>query len=103
MMFMPPGAMIVEIVARFANVNMPVCGYYGPWASMFGHHHYLYGYRYELKEKLRMDSVAAQALKFYQEIHFKRKEDLNITSFLYHDKAVVDVEGGVISSPYLPL
>lgn len=94
-MFMPPGGMVVEIVANLKDVNMPICGYYGPWASMFGHHHYLHSYRHPLNEKLSVTAVAAEALKFYRELH--QSGSLNVTSLVYHENMNVDVENGVYS------
>ena len=93
-MFMPPGGLVVEIVGSFNNVNMPVCGYYGPWSSMFGHHHYLYAHRWALHERVNPAAVASQALKFYEELHSKPRQDLNISRYTHHKKAVVDLDSG---------
>ena len=92
-MFMPPGGLVVEIVANLKDVNMPVCGYYGPWSSMFGHHHYLHSFRYELKEKLSASAVAAEAFQFYRELH--QSITPNITSLVYHENMYVDVENRI--------
>ena len=43
-MFMPPGGIVMELSNHFGDVQMPLCGYYGNWAYLFGHHHYLYVY-----------------------------------------------------------
>lgn len=97
MMFMPPGSLMVELVAHFNNVNMPMCGYYGPWGSMFGIHHYLYAYRYDEHYPIRPDVCAAQTLKFYNEIHTRKREDLNVTSVMYHPGVNVDPDTGIVS------
>jgi len=50
-MFMPTGSLIIEIVGTFSNVNLPLCGYYGAYAAIFGHHHYLHTYEFQPFEK----------------------------------------------------
>jgi hypothetical protein len=44
MMFMPPGGVVVEIVGQFDGRMLPLCGYYGSLAAVFGLHHYIYYY-----------------------------------------------------------
>ena len=38
-MYMKPGAVLVEIVGKFDGRMLPVCGYHGPLASLFGEEH----------------------------------------------------------------
>jgi hypothetical protein len=42
LMFMPPGSMVFEITGLFDGRMTPLCGYHGPFAAVFGIHHYLY-------------------------------------------------------------
>lgn len=68
MMFMPPNALIVEMVGRVVDVNMPVCGYYGPMAAACGHHHYIHSFDVNtgnVREEVAAQKVAA----FYKTIH----------------------------------
>lgn len=46
-MFMRQGGLVVEVSGHYNDAQMPVCGYYGNLASIFGLHHYLYGYDFE--------------------------------------------------------
>ena len=44
MMFMRPGGLAVELIGEFDGRMLPLCGYHGPLASIFGVHHYIYYY-----------------------------------------------------------
>eukprot|EP01035_Chromulina_nebulosa_P017072 gene17072-22584_t len=64
-MFMRPGSLLVEIVGQFDGRMLPYCGYYGPLASVFGIHHYVYYFDSNGGEKLNMTDVAFKAYEFY--------------------------------------
>ncbi len=83
MMFMPPGGLIVEFVGHFDNVHMPLCGYYGPYAAIFGHHHYTHAYNYDTKDPIRPDLAAKKALEFYNQLRMNDREHMNITTIIY--------------------
>jgi hypothetical protein len=70
LMFMPKGALVVELVGAFRDVSMPVCGYYGPYGAIFGHHHYLHVYDHAVETvSLRISTAAASVADFYEKIH----------------------------------
>jgi len=77
MIFMPPGALVVELVGEFSDVNMPLCGYYGTLAAVAGHHHYLFAYPWGSGDLLRgggwsgFDPLvpARESHLFYEELH----------------------------------
>lgn len=43
-MFMNAGSLLFEIVGQFDGRMLPVCGFHGPLAAVFGIHHYIYYY-----------------------------------------------------------
>jgi hypothetical protein len=42
LVLVPPNTVVIEIAGEVKDVNLPVCGYYGPLSSLVGGHHYLY-------------------------------------------------------------
>jgi hypothetical protein len=77
-MFLPPHALLVEIVGEFKDVNMPVCGYYGPMASMFGIHHFLYVHAPPTllnESPLNADVMAKRAAEFYRFLRSPQSKD----------------------------
>jgi hypothetical protein len=91
MMFFPVGTMIVEIVGETKDVNMPVCGYYGPYAAIFGHHHYTYAFHFEKGWPLLAQQAADEASSFYQFLR-KRKSD----------ELIIPVYDSIVGVPYRP-
>ena len=75
MIFLPPGAMVVEIAAKYDARILPVCGYHGPLATIFGVHHFVHYYdtKIRLDPPVLMDypRVASEAREFYDEIRNK--------------------------------
>ena len=73
---MPEGGIIFEISAHFNDAQMPLCGYYGNWAYMFGHHHYLYTYNGDNgnfnppRQSERMDAgdIVKELLNYYDAV-----------------------------------
>jgi hypothetical protein len=72
-MFLPMNALLIEIVGEIKDVNMPVCGYYGPLGSMVGVHHYLYVHSTPTNTSMNADIMAQGAAKFYSFIKSSQK------------------------------
>lgn len=72
-MFMPPGGLVFELSSHINAAQMPLCGYYGNWAFMFGHHHYFYGYDYDngdgKREEMDPVDVVREARAYYDFLH----------------------------------
>lgn len=51
MMFMKPGTTAFEIVGSFDGRFTPVCGYHGPFASVFGINHFIYSFDFKAASK----------------------------------------------------
>jgi hypothetical protein len=68
-MFMKPGAVLVELIGEFDGRMTPVCGYHGPLAAAFGIHHYLYFWEWKESGKKppsdeALNELALQAYQF---------------------------------------
>jgi hypothetical protein len=64
LLFLPPGSLVVEVAGEIKDVNMPVCGYYGPLASAVGAHHLLYVHNREPGGYLDPEQLAKQTSSF---------------------------------------
>lgn len=69
MIFMPPGGVVVEIVGVFDGRMLPVCGYHGALAALFGLHHYIYYFDYKGNEKINVTDLTVRVMEFYDSIH----------------------------------
>ncbi len=68
MIFMPPGSLVVEIAGQFDGRMMPLCGYHGALAAIFGVHHYVYYYDWKGEQRLDAQEVAREAAAFFAAI-----------------------------------
>jgi hypothetical protein len=96
MMFLPANSLIVELVGETKDVNMPVCGYYGPFAAIFGHHHYIYAFLFDKGWPLLSQQAADESSAFYQ---FLRKRTNYIQA---SDMFIVKITNSTGGSPYRP-
>lgn len=64
MIFQPPGGILVEITGQFDGRMMPLCGYHGALAAIFGVHHYIYYYDWKGGEQLNPNEVLILAGNF---------------------------------------
>ena len=90
-MFMRPGTVLVEIVGNYDLRMLPVCGFHGPFSTIFGVHYFHYYYDGVLDaDSLNMVDVVKRAFGFYNSIRTKAgytdyslshgRYDYNITS-----------------------
>jgi hypothetical protein len=68
MMFMLENRLVLEIVGVFDGRMLPVCGYHGPLASIFGLHHYIYYYDWKGQDDINIHDAAKKAKNFYSQI-----------------------------------
>ena len=66
MMFMPVGSLVVEIAGQFDGRMLPLCGYHGALAAVFGIHHYIYYYDWRGGVPLDVQNVADEAANYYR-------------------------------------
>eukprot|EP01038_Epipyxis_sp_PR26KG_P012161 gene12161-16284_t len=71
MVFMQPGGVVIEVIGHINDAQMPLCGYAGPLASLFGLHHYLYAYDWHKgqQDSLNETRLATESRQFYDSIH----------------------------------
>jgi hypothetical protein len=79
MMFMPKGSLVVEFVGVMKDVTMPICGYYGPYAAIMGHHHYIHTYDREGGGSMNPHIAAERSGKLYQKLHGSPQEFADVT------------------------
>jgi len=66
LMFMKPGTMLMEIIGVFDGRMLPLCGYHGPLAAVFGVHHMIHYYDWKARQGLAAYEVANRTLDYYQ-------------------------------------
>lgn len=65
-MFMPPGrSVLLEITGIFDGRILPVCGYHGPLAAIYGVHHVIYHYDSKAEAPLVMEEGARRAKELF--------------------------------------
>ena len=67
-MFMKPHSVLIEIIGKFDGRMLPVCGYHGPLAAIYGVHHYLHYYDWKGDERFNPMKIAAESFDFYSYI-----------------------------------
>ena len=65
MLFMKPSGVVIELVGEFDGRMLPLCGYHGPLASIFGLHHYIYYYDFFAGTDVNFTETMTQASTFY--------------------------------------
>lgn len=65
LMMMAPGSLLLEIVGVFDGRMLPVCGYHGPLAAIFGVHHLIHYYDWKGGKPLSMQNATDKALRFF--------------------------------------
>jgi len=66
MIFMPQGSLVVEIVGKFDGRMLPLCGYHGSLAAVFGIHHYVYYYDYKGGESIDMKALMTEVTLYHR-------------------------------------
>jgi hypothetical protein len=71
-MFMRPGSVLVEVIGQYDGRMVPVCGFHGPLAAVFGVHHYIYYYDGMLDaDSLDLTDVLRRAKEFVAAVRSK--------------------------------
>jgi hypothetical protein len=71
-MFMRPGSVLVEIIGQYDGRMVPVCGFHGPLAAVFGVHHFIYYYDgMQDADSLDLHDVLRHAKEFVAAIRAK--------------------------------
>lgn len=66
LMFMKPGTLLMEIIGVFDGRMLPLCGYHGPLAAIFGVHHLIHYYDWKAKAKIGANEAANRTADYYQ-------------------------------------
>ena len=83
-MFMRPDGIVFEISAHLNDSQMPLCGYFGNMAYIFGHHHYLFAYNGDNGsfnpprevETMNETDVVQELLKYYNYMHSDKSAEM---------------------------
>lgn len=80
--FMKPGGLVVEVVGYWDGRMLPVCGYTGVLCAASGHHHFIYYYDFEgrnrdvsydktneIIKKMNIGQLVTQTKQFYARIN----------------------------------
>jgi hypothetical protein len=65
MIFMKPGGLVIELIGEFDGRMLPVCGYHGPLAGIFGLHHYINYYDFFAGADVNLTQTMQQSAPFY--------------------------------------
>lgn len=84
LIFMPPDSLVIELVAQFDGRMLPVCGYHGPLAAVFGVHHYIHYWDWKLllttrpkgekKVLLNPGAIALESFTFFNDLKLLKKK-----------------------------